>query len=52
MEKKNQIHHCFEKEVASIRESIGENPFDDLVNLVLNFLTMPHSNADVERLFL
>lgn len=35
----------------SYRDSIGENLFDDLVNSILKFLTLLHSNADVERLF-
>lgn len=35
----------------SYRNSIGENLFDNLVNSILKFLTLLHSNADVERLF-
>lgn len=38
-------------EVASYKDAIGENPFEDLVNLAFKFLSLPHSNAEVERLF-
>lgn len=38
-------------EIASCRDSSGENPFRDLADLALTLLSLPHSNADVERVF-
>lgn len=38
-------------EIASYRDATGENPFSDLAALALTVLTLPHSNADVERIF-
>ncbi|XP_031328721.1 uncharacterized protein LOC116159845 [Photinus pyralis] len=38
-------------EVAKYRNASDENPFQPLVNLAFAVLCLPHSNADVERLF-
>ncbi|XP_023239317.1 uncharacterized protein LOC111637940 [Centruroides sculpturatus] len=38
-------------DVAQYRDAARENPFQDLVNFVLKFFLLPHSNAEVERLF-
>lgn len=41
----------FWSEVASYRDASGENPFDEIVKIALSILALPHSNADVERVF-
>lgn len=41
----------FWAEVASYKDAIGVNSFHDLSELALNILSLPHSNAEVERLF-
>lgn len=38
-------------EIASYRDANNENPFKKLVNFALEVLVLPHSNAEVERLF-
>ncbi|CAH1109742.1 unnamed protein product [Psylliodes chrysocephalus] len=38
-------------EVSMYRDASGENPFLDLVTLAFKILCLPHSNADVERVF-
>ncbi|CAH1106772.1 unnamed protein product [Psylliodes chrysocephalus] len=38
-------------EVNNYRDASNENPFQNLVNLALRILCLPHSNADVERVF-
>lgn len=38
-------------EISSYTDATGENPFSDLADLALTVLTLPHSNADVERIF-
>lgn len=38
-------------EIASYRDATGENPFKELSDLALTILSLPHSNADVERVF-
>ena len=41
----------FWSEVSSYRDSSGENPLGELANLAVSLLSLPHSNADVERTF-
>lgn len=41
----------FWAEVADYRDATGENPYSDIFELALTVLSLPHSNADVERLF-
>ncbi|KAG7155691.1 putative hAT family C-terminal dimerization region-containing protein 13, partial [Homarus americanus] len=38
-------------EVANYRDATGENPYHDLAEIALTALSLPHSNADVERTF-
>ncbi|RXM28392.1 hypothetical protein EOD39_9831 [Acipenser ruthenus] len=38
-------------EVESYRDATGDKPFKELCNLALTILTLPHSNAQVERVF-
>ncbi|MGH0137865.1 UNVERIFIED_CONTAM: hypothetical protein FKN15_067983 [Acipenser sinensis] len=38
-------------EVESYRNATGDKPFKELCNLALTILTLPHSNAQVERVF-
>ncbi|EFA11723.1 hypothetical protein TcasGA2_TC001388 [Tribolium castaneum] len=38
-------------EVMRYKDASGENPFQDLVGLAVRLLILPHSNADVERVF-
>ena len=38
-------------EIGGYRDATGENPFYDVCQLALKILSLPHSNADVERLF-
>ncbi|CAG9782434.1 unnamed protein product [Diatraea saccharalis] len=38
-------------EVMESKDMAGENRFKDLATFALNLLVLPHSNADVERLF-
>ena len=38
-------------EIFSYTDAAGENPFTDLADMALRVLTLPHSNADVERIF-
>ncbi|XP_058637405.1 uncharacterized protein LOC131543715 [Onychostoma macrolepis] len=38
-------------EVHLYRDAAGDNPFKELCNLALTVLALPHSNADVERVF-
>lgn len=41
----------FWAEVNSYHYASGENPFRELVDLALQILCLPHSNADIERIF-
>uniref|UniRef100_A0A1Y1MMI1 HAT C-terminal dimerisation domain-containing protein n=2 Tax=Photinus pyralis TaxID=7054 RepID=A0A1Y1MMI1_PHOPY len=41
----------FWSEVNLYRDSGNENPFKELAKFALTILTLPHSNAEVERLF-
>ena len=41
----------FWAEVADYRDATGDNPYSDISELALTVLSLPHSNADVERLF-
>lgn len=45
----NTLH--FWTEVANYRDSSGENPYKELSEVALSALSLPHSNADVERSF-
>jgi hypothetical protein len=36
-------------EVHTYRDSTGKKPFRELADVALSFLTLSHSNADVER---
>jgi hypothetical protein len=38
-------------EVALYRHASNENPFSDIINLAFKILCLPHSNADIERMF-
>ena len=38
-------------EVSQYRDAAGNNPFKHISSLAMNLLALPHSNADVERLF-
>lgn len=38
-------------EVAQYKNASHENPYKELVELAFTILTLPHSNADVERVF-
>lgn len=38
-------------EVAEYKDATGENPYKDISDLALTVLSLPHSNADVERVF-
>lgn len=38
-------------EVSEFKDVVGNNPFIELSNFVLRLLSMPYSNADVERTF-
>lgn len=38
-------------EISNYRDATGDNPFQDLSELALTVLSLPHSNADVERVF-
>ncbi|KAK4313269.1 hypothetical protein Pmani_015385 [Petrolisthes manimaculis] len=38
-------------EIVSYRDETGENPFKELSDLAITILSLPHSNADVERVF-
>ena len=41
----------FWAEVNNYTDSAGDNPFEDLAKFALMILSLPHSNADVERAF-
>lgn len=41
----------FWHEVSQVRDAANENPFKELCLLAFTILVLPHSNADVERLF-
>lgn len=41
----------FWSEVKRYRDSAGNNPYEDLVNFALSLLSLPWSNAEVERVF-
>ena len=49
--KKNSDTSELWAEISSYSDATGENPFSDLADLALTVLTLPHSNADVERIF-
>jgi hypothetical protein len=38
-------------EVSNYRDASNENPFDSLVKVAFKVLCLPHSNADIERVF-
>lgn len=38
-------------EVNHFTNAVGENPFSEVTKFALNLLCLPHSNAEVERLF-
>lgn len=38
-------------EVLKFEDAVGENRFNDLATFAISLLVLPHSNADVERLF-
>jgi hypothetical protein len=38
-------------EVINYRDASGQNPFENLVDLAFKILCLPHSNADIERVF-
>lgn len=42
---------AFWSEVFQYRDASNNNPFEELCNLALYILTLPHSNAHVERVF-
>jgi hypothetical protein len=37
--------------VSNYRDASNENPFDSLVKVAFKVLCLPHSNADIERVF-
>ena len=41
----------FWKEVNQYKDAAGENTFSELVSLAFSVITLPHSNAEVERVF-
>ncbi|EFA13101.1 hypothetical protein TcasGA2_TC012970 [Tribolium castaneum] len=41
----------FWSEVYSFKDSVGDKPYKDLSLIAISFLILPHSNAEVERLF-
>lgn len=41
----------FWTEAHNYRDACRSNPFEELSNFVLQILMIPHSNADVERVF-
>lgn len=41
----------FWAEVYHFKDSAGNNPFDDISKFALDILSLPWSNADVERVF-
>lgn len=38
-------------EVSNYRDANGQNPFENLTDLTFKILCLPHSNADIERVF-
>lgn len=42
---------AFWAEVKQFRDSAGMNPYEDLASAAVSVLSLPHSNAEVERLF-
>ncbi|KAL1448535.1 hypothetical protein WDU94_007610 [Cyamophila willieti] len=38
-------------EVSQYKDAINQNPFEELCNFAISILVLPHSNADVERVF-
>lgn len=46
-----QTSQTFWAEVAQYRDSCGLNPYAELVNLAVFLLSLPYSNAEVERMF-
>ena len=38
-------------EVEKYRDSVGQNPFQEIAKFALKLLSLPHSNADIERVF-
>jgi hypothetical protein len=49
----SEIHNTelFWIEVKNYRDASNENPFQNLVDVALRILCLPHSNAEVERVF-
>lgn len=41
----------FWNEVTNYKDAAGNNPFEDLSSLAISLLSLPHSNADIERVF-
>lgn len=41
----------FWTEVNDYKDSADNNPFSELANLVMSILSLPHSNAEIERVF-
>ena len=42
---------AFWGEVKLYKDAAGNNPFEELLNLAISSLVIPHSNADIERVF-
>ena len=49
--KETQDTEKFWVEVSNYRDASGQNPFKQLVDLAFKVLCLPHSNADIERVF-
>ena len=49
----SEVTDCvkFWTEVSLYMDSTGQNPFRELVNVAFAVLSLPHSNAEVERIF-
>ena len=41
----------FWKEVLQFKDTSGSNPFEDISKCAISALILPHSNADIERVF-
>lgn len=42
---------AFWSEVKDFKDASGENPFSELFECAISAITLPHSNADIERVF-
>lgn len=38
-------------EVSQYKDALDQNPFEELCNFAITILVLPHSNADIERVF-